>query len=279
MVANSTGKQNKTEETPGSRFVLTTTSSGEMISHKTASYCWPRTAAQITILIHTVQTSDRQRFKAVMKFQQISKPVSFLCGEGAGGTRTRSVRLHCSRVSLSKNTVTKDSEAVTGVSQTPESIYCKNIYLLLVNHLQMYLCARSLKSFKTRQFLTFIIKIVKKWGNIIDSQDEIHFPAYDGFWFKSWSAISSRRLNTLVSRRIHVKWRFKHRFTCSATLFLKLTITPSLVCSWREIQTQGTGGFFYSHCSVRREGEGFWYEYWAEKQETRHPGLKHWELK
>lgn len=36
---------------------------------------------------------------------------------------------------------------------------------------------------------------------------------------------------------------------------------------------------FYLHCGVHREGEGFWYEYWTEKQETRHPGLKHWELK
>lgn len=132
--------------------------------------------------------------------------------------------------------------------------------------------------------LTFIIKIEKKRGNIIDLQDEIPFPAYDGFWFlikhfKCWLLISLRRLNTLVSRRIHVKWRIKHRSTCSDTLFLKLTITPFLVRSLREIQTQGASGFFYSHCSVRWEGEGFWYEYWAEKQETRHPGLKHWELK
>lgn len=117
-----------------------------------------RAAAQIAILIHIVQTSDRQRFKAVMKFQQIPKPVSFLCGEGAGGTRARSGCLHCSRVWLLKNTVS----ALKTVK--PSQVFLRQLKVFTARIFicywwiicRLYLCARSLKSSKTSQFIAHI---------------------------------------------------------------------------------------------------------------------------
>lgn len=123
---------------------------------------------------------------------------------------------------------------------------------------------RCFHVFMTRDMQLLKTEIALKW-----SADRRHLT------FKT----PHKAINTVYTSRILCiySWCW-HSFTRSNVYILeaKESLSELVSQAWG---TSDTSVAFYFDCNVHWEGEGFWYEYWAGKQERRHPGLKGGELK